>query len=109
MTNYKVIDIHGKLHQEFDNEPEAKEYVLKLGDQSILAKVVPTCTREDLRACINIPSYWGVNDDGSIGNEHYGEGYADNDNFGSYKCEGCDQFFDAWKDALGHLSVEAKS
>lgn len=70
------------------------------------------CKRESLRIVVNIPSYWGVNDDGTIDcGDHYGEGDADVDNFDSYCCAYCGMFFtkdednhDAWKDALAHLS-----
>ncbi|MCA1565842.1 MAG: hypothetical protein LC803_09430 [Acidobacteria bacterium] len=40
---YQVWHVNDKLEdellQEFDNEPEAMKYVLKLGDRSILATV----------------------------------------------------------------------
>jgi hypothetical protein len=39
-TKYKVVDIRGKVWQKYDTKEEADTYVLKLGDKSILAKVV---------------------------------------------------------------------
>lgn len=45
MTKYQVIDIRGKLHQEYEDKSEADAYVLKLGDRSILAKVKEVETR----------------------------------------------------------------
>lgn len=38
---YQVIDVDGKLWQEFDSKQEADAYVMKLGDRSILARVKP--------------------------------------------------------------------
>lgn len=76
----------------------------------------PRCTREDLRVCINIPSYWSVKDDGSIGDEHFGEGDPDVCNFDSYSCDNCGEFFtkaekneDAWQEALDHLKVKKEA
>ncbi|GAA3894300.1 hypothetical protein GCM10023084_53910 [Streptomyces lacrimifluminis] len=68
------------------------------------------CTREDLRIVLNVPSYWGVTDDGFADwGDHHGEGDADD--FDSYQCDGCGEFFtkaeereDAWQAALDHLT-----
>lgn len=48
------------------------------------------CKQYNLRACVDIPSYWGVKDDGTIDfTNPCGEGDADTDNFDAYYCEGC--------------------
>lgn len=36
---FQITNIDGEVLQYFDNYAEAKEYILKLGDQSILAKI----------------------------------------------------------------------
>lgn len=72
------------------------------------------CTREDLRIVINIPARWGVLDDGSMDiGDFWGEGDGDMDNFDSYECVNCGEFFtkdedkdDAWQKALEHLKVK---
>ena len=79
------------------------------------------CAREDLRLVVDVPSYWGVNADGSIDlSDCYGEGDADTDNFDAYHCSNCDEWFtgkhellvrqqeSAWKDALEHLVSSAQ-
>ena len=75
---------------------------------------LPTCEREDLRVIINAPTYWSVADDGSMGDEDFGEGGFDNNNFDSYYCNMCGEFFlqaekrdDAWLAALAHIAVSA--
>ncbi|MFC8080353.1 hypothetical protein ACFUN8_33035 [Streptomyces sp. NPDC057307] len=70
-----------------------------------------SCTREDLQVVLNVPSYWGVTDDGSADwGDHQGDGDADN--FDSYHCDDCGVFFaeperaDSWKAALDHLTAK---
>lgn len=72
----------------------------------------PICTREDLRIIVNVPSYYGVGDDGAINwSDSYGEGDSDPENFDAYKCDACDEWFCcetrevAWKAALDHLAA----
>lgn len=68
------------------------------------------CARDDLRLVINVPSYWGVNDDGTMNTADFaGDGDADPDSFDAYTCSNCDEWFtgdcaEAWEMALKHLT-----
>lgn len=74
------------------------------------------CIREDLQIVINVPTYWGVNDDGTRNYEdHRDDGDANDDvaRFHSYYCSKCDTYFpkkegncDAWADALAHIRAD---
>lgn len=70
------------------------------------------CKIKDLRIVINVPSYWGVIEDGSMDvSDFCGEGDADIDNFDSYQCDSCGELFAdgagkraAWTTAVAHVS-----
>jgi hypothetical protein len=67
-----------------------------------------TCTRDDLQVVIDVPSYWGVDENGHIDYSNFcGDGDADADNVDSYYCDACDENFEDWADALAHLEQAA--